>query len=168
MEASASVFDGSSHQQQLSAGSPRVFGCWVWLLVFSPPPCLDACHSPPREVFWPSSYISFALHPSPIPSSPFSPQAADVAFHQMQEVILNSLKAVQSVMLNDKHCFELYGYDILFTSELKPILIEVNASPSLTANTLDDYKLKCDMLWSLLDIIDMEGKRTGQETQVRS
>ena len=28
-------------------------------------------------------------------------------------VMLHSLKAVQPVIINDKHCFECYGYDLL-------------------------------------------------------
>ena len=37
-----------------------------------------------------------------------------------------SLLAVQQVMISDKHCFELYGYDLLIDQDLKPWLIEVH------------------------------------------
>jgi tubulin polyglutamylase TTLL9 len=37
-------------------------------------------------------------------------------------------------------------------------LIEVNASPSLTASNKEDYDLKFGLLEDVLNIIDMEGR----------
>lgn len=50
--------------------------------------------------------------------------------------------------------------------QLKPWLIEVNASPSLTADTPSDHEFKTGMLDDLLDVIDIEERRNGDETQV--
>ena len=59
-----------------------------------------------------------------------------------------------------------YGYDVLIDDQLKPWLIEVNASPSLSANTKEDYQLKCDMLHDCLDIVDVEARLRGDERSV--
>ena len=59
--------------------------------------------------------------------------ATDKLFKDMEDIIIRSLFSVQRSMINDKHCFELYGYDMLFDDDLKPWLIEVNASPSVSS-----------------------------------
>jgi tubulin polyglutamylase TTLL1 len=46
-------------------------------------------------------------------------------FDDIENIILQSLKAVQNVMINDRHCFECYGFDILIDADLKPWLLEV-------------------------------------------
>ncbi|RLN61255.1 hypothetical protein BBJ29_001596 [Phytophthora kernoviae] len=52
-------------------------------------------------------------------------------FHDIQLVIIKSLLSVEKIIMNDKHCFELYGYDVMIDENLKPWLLEVNASPSV-------------------------------------
>ncbi|XP_050398528.1 probable tubulin polyglutamylase TTLL9 [Patella vulgata] len=93
-------------------------------------------------------------------------EKTDQLFNKMNEVFILSLQSVQKTMINDKHCFELYGYDILIDDNLKPWLIEVNASPSLTASSKEDYTLKCGLLNDTLNVIDMENRLTGKEKRI--
>lgn len=60
---------------------------------------------------------------------------------------------MQGVISSDKHCFECYGYDILIDGDLKPWLIEVNASPSLTTTTEVDRILKMNLLNDVFNIV---------------
>ncbi|XP_065780206.1 polyglutamylase complex subunit TTLL1 isoform X2 [Muntiacus reevesi] len=62
------------------------------------------------------------------------------------------------VMNNDKHCFECYGYDIIIDDKLKPWLIEVNASPSLTSSTANDRILKYNLINDTLNIAVPNGE----------
>lgn len=93
-------------------------------------------------------------------------EAVEKCFSAIKEIILRSLLAVQKVIIHDKHCFELYGYDILIDQNLQPWLLEVNASPSLTADTKADYALKHDLLDDVLTVIDLEKRLSGKEEQI--
>ena len=98
--------------------------------------------------------------------SRYGPAMVDKLYYDIQMVVMRSLFSVQNVMMNDKHCFELYGFDILFDDSFKVYVIEVNASPSMTANTKEDMELKVELLSSAFDIIDLEGNLQGNELRV--
>jgi len=79
--------------------------------------------------------------------------ATEKCFDEIKNIIYISLKSVQSIIINDKHCFEMYGYDILIEDNLKPWLIEINASPSLSTTTEADRKLKMSVMESVFQIV---------------
>ncbi|KAJ3069699.1 putative tubulin polyglutamylase ttll1 [Podochytrium sp. JEL0797] len=79
--------------------------------------------------------------------------ATDKLMHDIDSIFVNSLRAVQSIMTNDKHCFECYGYDIIVDADLRPWLIEVNASPSLSATTTSDRLMKHSLINDILGIV---------------
>jgi hypothetical protein len=77
-----------------------------------------------------------------LPNPPTRPSGRPPFFPPCQGVILKSLRACQNIIVNDRHCFELYGYDIIVDDSLKPWLIEVNASPSLSTTTQVRWRSK--------------------------
>ncbi|XP_073736694.1 probable tubulin polyglutamylase TTLL9 isoform X2 [Callorhinus ursinus] len=99
-------------------------------------------------------------------ASKHGPEAVETLFSDMDNIFVRSLQSVQKVIISDKHCFELYGYDILIDQNLKPWLLEVNASPSLTASSQEDYELKICLLEDTLHVVDMEARLTGREKRV--
>lgn len=54
-----------------------------------------------------------------------------------------------------RNCFELYGFDILIDSDLKPWLLEVNLSPSLNCEAPIDMKIKSALICDLLNLIGL-------------
>ena len=98
----------------------------------------------------------------------------DKCFEGIRNIVYISLKSVQSVIINDKHCFEVYGYDVLIDEALKPWLIEVNASPSLSSTTEMDRNLKMGVLNDAFNVVvpqdwaeenSKHGANTSKETQ---
>jgi len=85
--------------------------------------------------------------------SNFGNTAAALMTKQIKDIIIYSLLSVKNVLINDKHCFECYGFDIIIDSALKPWLIEVNASPSLSATTKADSKFKKKLIFDLFRIV---------------
>lgn len=72
-------------------------------------------------------------------------------------------------MMNDRHCFECYGYDIIVDNGLQPWLVEVNASPSLSATTESDRVMKVKYARATVPCITyyVRDEARGNSTQLR-
>ncbi|KNC54186.1 tubulin tyrosine ligase [Thecamonas trahens ATCC 50062] len=86
-----------------------------------------------------------------------SASTIDAAFARIQELIVASLRGVEEVIASDKAAFELYGYDVLLDDELRPWLLEVNASPSMSAENQEDYNLKFGLISDTLALLNLDG-----------
>ena len=94
-------------------------------------------------------------------------EAVNACFAGIQSIIVNSLRSVSNVIINDKHCFEMYGYDVMLDADLKPWLIEVNASPSMSSDTQTDHDLKFGLLDDMLTVVDVENHFAGRAPRPR-
>lgn len=86
-------------------------------------------------------------------ASQYGSEACEALFERILFILVQSLKAVQGNMLFCRNAFECYGYDILIDADLKPWLIEVNASPSLTCSTDADRLMKCRLLTDVFKVV---------------
>lgn len=77
-------------------------------------------------------------------------------FYNVQEIVIKTLQATSKIIATDKRCFQLYGFDIMIDAALKPWLIEINGSPSMTANTPIDDKLKRGLIDDTLTVVNLE------------
>ncbi|XP_076045386.1 uncharacterized protein LOC143027756 isoform X2 [Oratosquilla oratoria] len=82
----------------------------------------------------------------------------------VEDVIIKSLLAAAYQMNTatnmfvpyPRNCFELYGFDILIDSQLKPWVLEVNLSPSLNIDQPLDLKIKSAMLSDLFSLVGVQ------------
>ncbi|XP_063231259.1 tubulin polyglutamylase TTLL5 [Bacillus rossius redtenbacheri] len=92
-------------------------------------------------------------------------QGRDTALlmQQIEEVVVKAIlasappivSACRMFVPHPRNCFELYGFDILIDSALKPWLLEVNLSPSLGCDSPLDIRIKSAMLVDLLTLIGL-------------
>ena len=66
---------------------------------------------------------------------------------------MTAIRSGQGRVLHNSNAFELYGFDIMVDSALKPWLIEINASPSLLTTTKRDKKMKKKLIKDLLGVV---------------
>jgi hypothetical protein len=56
-------------------------------------------------------------------------------------------------------CFQILGFDVLIDSKFKPLLLEVNASPSFGTDSSLDYKIKKNVLGDALRMLNFTYER---------
>lgn len=56
-------------------------------------------------------------------------------------------------------CFEILGIDIFIDEKLKPWLIEVNSLPSFATDSPLDKKIKYDVVYETIAMLNMNQKR---------
>ncbi|XP_014280496.1 probable tubulin polyglutamylase TTLL9 isoform X1 [Halyomorpha halys] len=85
---------------------------------------------------------------------------------QLGHIILTSLFSVQKNINQNRHSFELFGYDILLDDKLNPWLLEVNSRPALESTDEEDHDLKYNMISDVLNVVDFEGRMSGSEIRI--
>lgn len=69
-------------------------------------------------------------------------------------IILTLLSQVQDIPRDTSNCFEMFGFDILVDEKMKPWLLEVNFSPALGNDCIQDELVKRPLLNDILEVLD--------------
>uniref|UniRef100_A0AAQ5XP26 Tubulin--tyrosine ligase-like protein 5 n=1 Tax=Amphiprion ocellaris TaxID=80972 RepID=A0AAQ5XP26_AMPOC len=80
-------------------------------------------------------------------------QIEDLIIKAVLSAELQIATACKMFVPHKTNCFELYGFDVLIDSNLKPWLLEVNLSPSLACDAPLDLKIKASMIADMLSLI---------------
>lgn len=100
----------------------------------------------------------------------------DLMWSKIYDVIIKSLISGEQHILgalrrsvpHRSNCFELFGYDIMLDSNLKPWLIEINLSPSLACESPLDTKIKSTLLSDVLNIVGVKKFDRKRESQFKA
>ena len=88
----------------------------------------------------------------------------DLLWSKVYDVIIKTLIAGEHPVISGMkrncsyrtNCFELLGFDILLDSDLKPWLIEVNISPSLSCDSPLDTQIKTKLISDAFNLVGMK------------
>ncbi|KAM9341326.1 tubulin polyglutamylase TTLL5 [Symphorus nematophorus] len=80
-------------------------------------------------------------------------QVEDLIIKALLSAELQIATACKMFVPHKTNCFELYGFDVLIDSNLKPWLLEVNLSPSLACDAPLDLKIKASMIADMFSLV---------------
>jgi tubulin polyglutamylase TTLL6/13 len=72
-----------------------------------------------------------------------------------QPYLSHLYRVCQPECLDNSMCFQILGFDILIDNKHKPILLEVNASPSFGTDSSLDYKIKKNVVGDALRMLNL-------------
>lgn len=76
-------------------------------------------------------------------------------WQSISSLVIKSLVMVDDKIAHQPNCFELFGYDVLVDADLRPWLLEVNASPSLARPSPLDVRVKNAMIKDIISLLDV-------------
>merc|ERR1712139_660921 len=86
-------------------------------------------------------------------------------YSRIEDLVVKTMIAVEPAIVQLLHqgqgtaeklgcpCFELFGFDVLLDQELKPWLLEVNVSPSLSSSSPLDRRIKTTLCADMLTLV---------------
>lgn len=84
----------------------------------------------------------------------------NLMWSKIYDIIIKSFLCVDSHIYNgmkssnaQKNCFEVFGFDILLDSDLKPWVLEANLSPSFATDSPLDMAIKTNLLTDVFNLI---------------
>ncbi|XP_054651709.1 tubulin polyglutamylase TTLL5 isoform X2 [Dunckerocampus dactyliophorus] len=82
-------------------------------------------------------------------------QVEDLIIKAVLSAEMHITSACKAFVPHLTNCFELYGFDVLIDSNLKPWLLEVNLSPSLACDAPLDLKIKASLIADMLSLVGL-------------
>ncbi|KAM7402946.1 hypothetical protein PAMA_003732 [Pampus argenteus] len=80
-------------------------------------------------------------------------QVEDLIIKAVMSAELQIATACKMFVPHKTNCFELYGFDVLIDTNLKPWLLEVNLSPSLACDAPLDLKIKASVIADMFSLV---------------
>jgi tubulin polyglutamylase TTLL6/13 len=79
-----------------------------------------------------------------------------------QPQVLHLYRSAQPDDLENSMCFQVLGFDVMFDSNLKAFLIEVNQMPSFATESPLDHKIKKGVIKDSISLLNLSVKRRNR------
>ena len=75
-----------------------------------------------------------------------------------QPLLRHQYRSCQSDDTENQMAFEVLGFDVLIDRKCRPWLLEVNHTPSFKTDSPLDYKVKFNLIYDSLKLLNLSGK----------